>query len=101
MCDQPLCSDTMREPTQPSSVVGAYVAVALLAGLLVAASYPVQFAVAVMVLGGLALVGRTVWRQATTRGLTLPGAAARLRVEGAERSNGTRWGLTIAVVEDR
>jgi hypothetical protein len=82
------------------SIAGAYVAVALLAGLLVVASYHVQFAVAAMVRGGVALVSQTVWRQATTRGLTLPGSAARLRVEGSGRQNGTRWALTIAVVEE-
>lgn len=93
----------MRESNHSASaqsIAGAYAAVALLAGLLIVASYPVQFAIAALVLVGVALVSRTVWRQATTRGVTLPGSAARLRVEGSDRQNGTRWALTIAVVEE-
>lgn len=82
------------------SVTGAYAAVALLVGLLLVASYPFQFAVVAVVLGSTVLVGRTLWRQATTRGLGVPGSAARLRVNSVDESDHTRWSLTVAVVED-
>lgn len=69
------------------SVAGAYVAVALLAGLLLVASYPVQFGIAAILLAGSVLVSWTVWRQATTRGLTLRGSPTRLRVKDPDRQS--------------
>jgi hypothetical protein len=99
-----LCSDTMRahdhHRTEPS-IAGSLAFAALFAALPVAVSFPVQFAALVVVLGASAVLARTVWRQVTTRGLALPGAAGRVCVQrGAQEGTDTRWALTVAVVED-
>lgn len=84
-----------------SSSIDAFIAAVLLVGVLVVASHPVPFTLAVVALGAVGLVTRTVWQRATTRGLTIPGGAARLRVDNNDRQqNGTRWALTISVVEE-
>jgi len=101
---QSLCTDTMRAKDYQStdaSIAGGLAVAALLAALLVVASYPVQFALLTVALGATYLLTRTVWRRVTTRGLTLPGAAGRLCVRrDGQNGSGTRWAVTVAVVED-
>jgi len=91
----------MRNHQQtPDSVRSAFAAVSLLAVVLVAIAHPLGIGFGLLAVGAVALLVRTVWRQATTRGFTLPGIGGTLRIETtAGRDEQSQWAMTVSISE--
>lgn len=89
-----------RNRTEDPSVGGAVVAVVLLGAVSVAVAHPVGAGFVLLGAGAMTLSTRALWRQATGRGLSLPGIGGRLRVEtGTVRSERQQWIITVSIVE--
>lgn len=89
-----------------SSVAGSVATVALLVGVLIAASHPVATATLLVAGVGGYLVARTLGPLLRTAGLPIPGTDVRLRVSterGRARNSGERISraFTVALVEER
>ena len=66
-----------------------------------AAAHPAGTGFGLVAAGAVALSARATWRQATGRGLSLPGTDGTLRIETAPK-HGEReqWAMTVSITEN-